>query len=95
MKQVKVVAVKIKSKPLPLPKLKSKRGISRKGHPKHPTTAFLFFRTQLNKNMMKEKVGLKLTHVSKVAGELWAKTSEEDRRPFQKLAAADKERFEA
>lgn len=79
MKQVKVVAVKIKSKQLPLLKPKTRRGIARKGHPKHPMAAFLFFRTQLNKNMMKEKVGLKLTHVSKVAGELWAKTSEEDR----------------
>ena len=43
------------------------------GQPKHPTTAFIYFRANVHKTMMKEKLGLKLTQVSKVAGELWAK----------------------
>lgn len=52
------------------------------GLPKHPISAFIFFRQQLHKSMFKERVGLKLTEVSKVAGELWAKSTEEDKQPF-------------
>lgn len=79
----------------PLSKSKSDRQIGVPGLPKHAMTGFMFFRQNVNKTMKQEQVDLKLTQISKVASELWHKATPETRKPFDDMAAADRNRFDA
>ena len=71
---------------------KKKRGEKVKGGPKKGLSAYMFFVAEKRKSP--EFQGLGVTDVAKKAGEIWKTISEEDKKPFEELAAKDKARYE-
>lgn len=57
-------------------------------------SGFFFFANQNRSKVMKEQPTLKITEVAKLNGEHWAKLTEEERAPFNKLNAEDIARHE-
>jgi len=62
--------------------------------PKQATNAYMYFQKQNREKTMKEYPELKsLPEQAKKMGALWQKMNSEERKPYDELAAADKERY--
>jgi len=63
--------------------------------PKKATGAFFMFCSPERKKLQtqKEHEGKKSTEISKVLGEMWKKLSDEEKKPYQEKAEADKKRY--
>mmetsp|Transcript_16061 Transcript_16061/g.40850 ORF Transcript_16061/g.40850 Transcript_16061/m.40850 type:complete len:221 (+) Transcript_16061:229-891(+) len=62
--------------------------------PKRPTSAYLYFATQVRQDVVKENPSMKTTEVTKVVAAKWRELPKEKRTPFDKLAVADQKRYE-
>ncbi|KAI9905731.1 hypothetical protein PsorP6_013432 [Peronosclerospora sorghi] len=64
-----------------------------KNAPKRALSAFMFFSNDIRDTVKKEMPELNFTEVSSEIGRRWKSISDEDRRPYDELAAADKRRY--
>jgi len=76
----------------------TKRKLKKKKNPNAPkkaTGAFFMFCSPERKKLQtqKEHEGKKSTEISKVLGEMWKKLSDEEKKPYQEKAEADKKRY--
>ncbi|KAL7694315.1 putative High mobility group box domain-containing protein [Plasmopara halstedii] len=64
-----------------------------KNAPKRALSAFMFFSNDIRDTVKKEMPDLQFLEISSEIGRRWKQISDEDRRPYDELAAADKRRY--
>ena len=74
---------------------KAKRKHKDPNAPKRPRSAYLYYCEAERKTIMKKHPDYKVTDVSKELGPAWQKLSDKAKAKYEKLAAKDKERYEA
>ena len=57
-------------------------------------SAYFFYAAEVRPGILKENPGLKITEVATEIGKRWKLLAEDDKIPFQELAAKDKARYE-
>jgi len=62
--------------------------------PKMPTSAYFYFANELRAQLKTENSELSITEFAKEAGKRWRELDAESKAKYEKLAAADKERYE-
>ncbi|XP_007235469.2 high mobility group protein B1a [Astyanax mexicanus] len=62
--------------------------------PKRPPSAFFIFCAEYRPKVKEETPGLSIGDVAKKLGEMWNKTSAEEKQPYEKKAAKLKEKYE-
>ncbi|GES58528.1 non-histone chromosomal protein 6 [Aspergillus terreus] len=62
--------------------------------PKRGLSAYMFFANENRDKVREENPGITFGQVGKMLGEKWKALSEDDRRPYEEKAAADKKRYE-
>jgi len=73
----------------------TKRKVKKAKDPNAPKKAGTAYMIWLNKTRSTiAKPGMSVTDVAKKGGELWRKMTENDKKPFEKEAAKDKERYQ-
>ncbi|KAG1699136.1 hypothetical protein DVH05_014053 [Phytophthora capsici] len=65
-----------------------------KNAPKRALSAFMFFSNDIRETVKKEMPELAFLEISSEIGRRWKQISEEERRPYDELAAADKRRYQ-
>ncbi|EGZ20308.1 hypothetical protein PHYSODRAFT_285400 [Phytophthora sojae] len=65
-----------------------------KNAPKRALSAFMFFSNDIRETVKKEMPELAFLQISSEIGRRWKKISDEERRPYDELAAADKRRYQ-
>lgn len=78
---------------------KGKRGKSKptkkdKSGPKKPLSGFMFFSKERRLTLKEEQPGLKIIDASKVIGKEWNALDNEQKEPYAKQAALDRERYQ-
>ena len=74
---------------------KSAVAVTPKVYPKKAQTSYLFFVNQYNENLRApDRRAFTQTEAMRVGGSKWGKMSEEEKKPFEKMATVDKARFE-
>ncbi len=71
---------------------KKKRAKKDKNAPKGALASYMFFSKEERLRVKAEQPSLSLTDASKVLGERWKALSADEKKPFEELARADKER---
>ena len=71
-----------------------KKGKTKRSGPKRGLTAYIFFCTEHRAVLKEEQPDLSTKLVTAELGKCWKELSEKDRKPFDKLAAKDKARYE-
>ena len=71
---------------------KKKRAKKEKDAPKRANSAFIYFSAEMRPALLAK--GLKITECAKELGVMWKATDEASRAKYEKLAKADKERYE-
>ena len=61
--------------------------------PKRPMSAFLHFTRGRRGRIRKENLGMKNTEVSKILGDLWRKSTDEERRPYVDKEKVEREKY--
>ncbi|CAI5732465.1 unnamed protein product [Hyaloperonospora brassicae] len=64
-----------------------------KNAPKRALSAFMFFSNDIRDTVKKEMPELQFLEISSEIGRRWKKITDEERRPYDELAAADKRRY--
>ena len=62
--------------------------------PKRGKSAFMFFSIETRPKLVKSKPDLAFGEYGKLIGEQWKKLSDAEKKPYSKLAAKDKARYE-
>mmetsp|Transcript_4844 Transcript_4844/g.7332 ORF Transcript_4844/g.7332 Transcript_4844/m.7332 type:complete len:93 (-) Transcript_4844:51-329(-) len=62
--------------------------------PKRPLSAFMFFSKENRPIVIAENEGISFGAIGKKLGEKWRGMSDSDKKPYAKLHAEDKKRFE-
>ncbi|RJE18329.1 hypothetical protein PHISCL_09341 [Aspergillus sclerotialis] len=62
--------------------------------PKRGLSAYMFFANEQREKVREDNPGISFGQVGKMLGEKWKNLSDEDRRPYEEKAAADKKRYE-
>jgi len=78
-------------------KTAAKKGKGRKKAntgPKRAKSAYLYFSMAMRPEVKSANPDEKFGAIAKILGEKWKELSEEDKKPYQALAAKDKERYE-
>ncbi|KAJ9193768.1 transcriptional regulator family: HMG [Paecilomyces variotii] len=74
------------------------RGVEKKkkdpNAPKRGLSAYMFFANEQRESVREQNPGISFGQVGKVLGERWKALSDEDRRPYEEKAQADKKRYE-
>jgi len=78
---------KLLDKPVALKKLKDSN------KPKRANSGWIYYCNKQRSVVMKKNPKMSIGDITKKLGEMWQKTSDKQREPFQKLATADKERY--
>ena len=66
----------------------------KKEGPKKPKSSYMFFCMEKRADVAKKNPTFKLGQISKEIGEMWSKTTEKGKAKFEKLAEADKKRYQ-
>lgn len=79
----------------------SKEGVEKKTRkkknkdgPKRAMSAYFFFINEERENIKRDNPGIKVTEVSKIAGERWREINANDKAKYEEKALKDKERYE-
>ncbi|KAL1968320.1 hypothetical protein VTN77DRAFT_1849 [Rasamsonia byssochlamydoides] len=74
------------------------RGVEKKkkdpNAPKRGLSAYMFFANEQREAVREQNPGISFGQVGKLLGERWKSLTEEQRRPYEEKAAADKKRYE-
>ncbi|KAL1997815.1 hypothetical protein VTN02DRAFT_693 [Thermoascus thermophilus] len=74
------------------------RGVEKKkkdpNAPKRGLSAYMFFANEQRESVREENPGISFGQVGKVLGERWKALTDEQRRPYEEKALADKKRYE-
>eukprot|EP01064_Diplonema_japonicum_P020931 TRINITY_DN30490_c0_g1_i1.p1 TRINITY_DN30490_c0_g1~~TRINITY_DN30490_c0_g1_i1.p1 ORF type:complete len:846 (+),score=204.20 TRINITY_DN30490_c0_g1_i1:69-2606(+) len=62
--------------------------------PKRPLTAYFYFLKEARQRVMKENPGVSAAVMSKVLGEMWRETSQDEKERFATMAKEDRARYE-
>lgn len=62
--------------------------------PKRGMSAYLFFCSEHRADLAGKNPELKMTDIAKLLAQKWKETSDEDKKPFNEKAAADKARYQ-
>lgn len=65
-----------------------------KNAPKRALSAFMFFSNDIRETVKREMPELQFLEISSEIGRRWKQISDEDRKPYDELAAADKRRYQ-
>ncbi|RLN32078.1 hypothetical protein BBJ28_00020208 [Nothophytophthora sp. Chile5] len=65
-----------------------------KNAPKRALSAFMFFSNDIRETVKREMPELEFLQISMEIGKRWKQITDEDRRPYDELAAADKRRYQ-
>ncbi|KAL6472432.1 hypothetical protein MHYP_G00186200 [Metynnis hypsauchen] len=76
------------------PKGEKKKRFKDPNAPKRPPSAFFIFCSEYRPKVKEETPGLSIGDVAKKLGEMWNKTSAEEKQPYEKKAAKLKEKYE-
>ncbi|KAL1266399.1 hypothetical protein QQF64_002074 [Cirrhinus molitorella] len=76
------------------PKGEKKKRFKDPNAPKRPPSAFFIFCSEFRPKVKEETPGLSIGDVAKKLGEMWNKTSAEEKQPYEKKAAKLKEKYE-
>ncbi|CAM9375144.1 unnamed protein product, partial [Sphacelaria rigidula] len=79
-------------KSAPVKVVKKKRAKKDPNAPKGASSGFMQFSQAERPRVQQENPDMKITEISKVLGQLWRTMDESAKKPFNKKAAADKER---
>lgn len=72
---------------------KKPRKVKDKNEPKKNVTSFVFFGNDMRAKVRSENPGMSMTEVTKELGRRWKELPEEERKQYEQLAKADKERY--
>jgi len=78
---------KLLDKPIQLKKLKDS------GKPKRASSAWIYYTTKHRRGVMNKYPNKSIGDVTKVLANMWKKTTNKQREPYQKLADQDKDRY--
>ncbi|KAL2222860.1 nucleosome binding protein [Thermoascus aurantiacus ATCC 26904] len=74
------------------------RGVEKKkkdpNAPKRGLSAYMFFANEMRETVREENPGISFGQVGKILGERWKALTDEQRRPYEEKALADKKRYE-
>ena len=71
----------------------TKRKVKGVGEPKGPRSSFIFFSNAMRADVLAADPGLTFTDCARKVGVMWKALTADERAPFEKSAAADKERY--
>ncbi|KAI1759562.1 high mobility group box domain-containing protein [Hypoxylon sp. FL1150] len=84
-----------------MPKETTKRGKAVKGEkkkertgPKRGLSAYMFFANEQRPNVRRENDGISFGQVGKILGERWKALDQDQKKPYEAMAAVDKKRYE-
>lgn len=60
---------------------------------KHPTSAYIYFSSDKRGDLRKEDPTMKQTEIAKRLGVMWKKLTDDEKKPYNEMAAKDKERY--
>jgi hypothetical protein len=72
---------------------KKKKKVKDPNAPKRPITAYFYFAADKRPEIKKENPDYGITQIAQVIGEHWRNLDDEDKHPFEELAAKDKARY--
>ncbi|KAL1973898.1 hypothetical protein VTN31DRAFT_5458 [Thermomyces dupontii] len=78
-------------------KTKARHGEKRKKDPNAPKrglSAYMFFANENRERVREENPGIAFGALGRKLGEMWKNLSDEERKPYEDKAAADKKRYE-
>jgi len=75
-------------------KKKAKKAKKDPNAPKKASTAYMQYCNETRKAVQEKNPGLKMTEVAKIIGSSWKDLTDDDKKPYQIMAAKDKERYE-
>jgi len=78
----------------PKQKRKTKKKKKDPNAPKRPTSAYFYFAGDVRPGIREEQPDLKITQVMSLIGEKWREMEDEDKKPYEEQAAADRKRYE-
>lgn len=78
---------------IPRESSKKTKKIKDENAPKRALTAYFFFANDKRPEIREQNPDMKITEISKVIGEMWKDTSDEEKAKYQKMADADKDRY--
>ena len=73
---------------------KQKRAKKDKDAPKRPLSAYFFYIQERRETLKKEKPSLDNKELIRTMGEEWNKLSDEEKKPYSKMAENDKKRYQ-
>tara|TARA_B100001094_G_C17822927_1_gene619425 strand:+ start:206 stop:580 length:375 start_codon:yes stop_codon:yes gene_type:complete len=74
-------------------KTKKSKKVKLPGEPKRPLTGYFFFTNDRREDLKTKQPELKITEVSKVLGQEWAKLNETEKQKYADMATKDKKRY--
>ncbi|KAI9258214.1 high mobility group box domain-containing protein, partial [Phascolomyces articulosus] len=74
---------------------KKKRGKKDPNAPKRGLSAYMFFSQENRTKVQQDNPDAAFGQIGKILGERWKDMSEEEKKPYQDKADADKKRYEA
>ncbi len=74
--------------------VKQKRAKKDKDAPKRPLSAYFFYIQERREALKKEKPSLDNKELIRTMGEEWNKLSDEEKKPYSKMAENDKKRYQ-
>ena len=74
--------------------IKQKRPKKDKDAPKRPLSAYFFYIQERREALKKEKPNLDNKELIRTMGEEWNKLSDEEKKPYSKMAENDKKRYQ-
>lgn len=74
---------------------KSTKKVKDPNAPKRNKNGYMFFSNAMRESVKSENPDMKVTELAKELGEKWRGLSDEEKKPYLKLAEADKQRYDA
>jgi len=78
----------------PVAKKKTKKRKKDPNAPKRPTSAYFFFGGEVRPGIREENPDMKITAVMSLIGEKWRELGDDEKKPYEEMAAKDRKRYE-
>jgi len=76
-------------------KKKTKKRKKDPNAPKRALSAYMYFANECREDVRAANPGIKFGDLGKRLGQMWKELSEDERKPYEEKAAADKQRYES
>jgi len=78
----------------PKARKKTKRKKKDPNAPKRPTSGYFYFAGEVRPQIREENPGIKVTQVMCMIAERWRELDEDEKKPYEEMAAQDRKRYE-